>query len=96
MLRYVQMACHEHGRAAEFAKSHGWMLLSICSNSKTFRALCNNIDQDLWTNINATITKDFLSIEMFAKTRALEWRRALKLSAANDKADVRHNDSHLQ
>ncbi len=71
-------------RLVGFCKSPNVVLLSVCAHSQAFRAAISrdNADskaekQPRWDDILSKIKKCASSLELFAKTRGLEWRKEL-------------------
>ncbi|PGH11795.1 hypothetical protein AJ79_04697 [Helicocarpus griseus UAMH5409] len=67
-------------RLLNLAKSHGWMLLSICCHSIHFVEAANSgtttTDNDNfvhWHHLTTLIHQNALSLELFAKLRNLDW-----------------------
>ena len=77
--RYLALSIHRQcRRCGEFARQHGLMMLCIVAHSMAFRgATCSLSDQD-WATLEDTIVKNTDSLEIFAKTRCLDWTAALE------------------
>ena len=57
---------------------HGWLLISVLAFSSTFRHAALTIDGDVWDEIIGCAATNALSLEMFAKVRALDIAYALQ------------------
>ncbi|OAX80396.1 hypothetical protein ACJ72_05274 [Emergomyces africanus] len=65
-------------RLISLGQSLGWMLLSICSHSNNFlNAAASNNGNQLWRALYSLIRSNAISIELFAKSRQLNWHAAL-------------------
>ena len=56
----------------------GWMMLSILAHSGVFRTAMSSIDARAWEGLLADIGILSGSIEMFVKSRGLDWQRSLQ------------------
>jgi Proteins containing SET domain len=55
----------------------GWRLLAICAHSEAFRRACEETDRTQWNMLLEEIWHNRRSIEVFARSRSLEWRAPL-------------------
>jgi hypothetical protein len=63
-------------RCGSFVRESGWMLLSICAQSATFRdATVKRADH--WQALKKIIQENSSSLEMFAKVRGIDWETPL-------------------
>ena len=80
--RYLALSLYRQCRRyGEFASQHGVMMLCILAYSMAFRgATCSLNDRD-WATLEETIAKNADSLELFAKTRDLDWTAALEYAS---------------
>ncbi|KAI9697413.1 MAG: hypothetical protein M1836_004691 [Candelina mexicana] len=71
-------------RWISIAQEQGWMMLSILANSTAFRTASFELDRLKWAALVERLDANARSLEMFAKLRGLDWKRALDISAFND------------
>lgn len=64
-------------RLMELTRKLGWKILSICAHSEAFRRAFKEADVSVWNEVVNQIDANRLSIELFARTRNLEWRGPL-------------------
>lgn len=55
----------------------GWKIYAICAHSKAFRTAILSVGDMQWEVILALIDKEKRSIEIFARSRDLDWRGSL-------------------
>lgn len=65
-------------RYGQFAFKHGWMMLSILANSAAFREAARTLDSGRWSTLCDFVCENKNSIEVFAKSRELNWEAALE------------------
>lgn len=65
-------------RYGTFASKHGWMMLSILANSAAFREAARTLGKVRWMALRDCIYENKNSIEVFAKSRELNWKVALE------------------
>ncbi|KAI9755325.1 MAG: phospholipid scramblase 1 [Chaenotheca gracillima] len=65
-------------RVGRFAVKKQWTLFCILLHSAEFRRATECLSDRTWTQLEATIQKEARSIEMFAKTRKLDWSAVLR------------------
>lgn len=65
-------------RYGHFASKHGWMMLSILANSAAFREAARTLDKGRWSTLCDFVCENKNSIEVFAKSRELNWKAALE------------------
>lgn len=65
-------------RYGQFASKHGWMMLSILANSAAFREAARTLDKVRWSALCGCVCDNKNSIEVFAKSRELDWKAALE------------------
>ncbi|ODM20736.1 hypothetical protein SI65_03789 [Aspergillus cristatus] len=80
---------HYDQRLTELTTRLGWKLLSICAHSAAFRQATIRAGVVTWDVLISQLEANRLSIELFARTRNLEWRGPLLKHA-------RHNLPELQ
>lgn len=64
-------------RYGQFASKHGWMMLSILANSAAFREAARTLGKGRWSILCGFVSENKNSIEVFAKSRELNWEAAL-------------------
>lgn len=64
-------------RLKGFAIDNGVMMTGILAFSQTFRRLIVNMDAESWTLMNRMIKVNAVSLEVFAKTRGIDWKTPL-------------------
>jgi SET domain len=69
-------------RFSAFVDRFGFLLLSVCAYSKSFRFLLENVDlsnrnRGLWRDLSDLIESHAHSIELYACTRGLDWNTPL-------------------
>lgn len=79
----------EPQRLAQLISRVGWKIVFICAHSEAFRRACKESETHVWDGVVGQIDANRLSIELFARTRNLEWRGPLLKHA-------RHSLSELQ
>lgn len=62
----------------------GWKIFTICAHAEAFRAAIENESDNDWHNLLSIIVTEQRSIEIFARTRDLEWRGPLLSKAGGD------------
>ena len=73
-------------RFGEFVHQHGVMMLCIMAYSMAFReATCSLNDRD-WATLEDTIVENSDSLEIFAKSRDLDWTAALEYAGNHPKS----------
>lgn len=72
-------------RYGRFASKYGWMMLSILANSAAFREAARTLEEVRWSTLCDCICENRNSIEVFAKSRELNWEAALKQRQDFDK-----------
>ena len=65
-------------RYGQFTSMHGWMMLSILANSAAFREAARTLDKVRWSALCDCVCENKNSIEVFAKSRELNWKLALE------------------
>ncbi|KAL4920892.1 hypothetical protein BDW62DRAFT_175496 [Aspergillus aurantiobrunneus] len=61
-----------------FVKEFGWKMLSICTAAEGFRRACREIRHGvIWADLMEKIRENQWSIEVFARSRNLDWRGQL-------------------
>ena len=71
------------------ANKLGWMMLSILAYSPSFRTAARTLDTDTWGGLFVDIDYLSASIEMFAKSRGIDWESVLATAPFSaDKFDV--------
>lgn len=65
-------------RYGQFASKHGWMMLSVLANSAAFREAVRTLDRVRWSAFCDCVCENKNSIEVFAKSRELNWKAALE------------------
>ncbi|KAL1860099.1 hypothetical protein Plec18167_004204 [Paecilomyces lecythidis] len=55
----------------------GWKLLAICAHSEAFRRACKEMGRTQWSMLLGEISQNRRSLEVFARSRSLEWRGPL-------------------
>ncbi len=74
----------QRSRWSLLARKQGWMMLSILANSLAFRTASSELDNRKWAALVNDVNSNARSLEIFAKLRGLDWKRALDLSPFND------------
>ncbi|KAI9368982.1 hypothetical protein BJX61DRAFT_546028 [Aspergillus egyptiacus] len=65
-------------RLQPFVEEFGWKMLAICMLAEGFRRACRELhDPSLWEKLISKIKENERSIEVFARSRDLEWRGLL-------------------
>lgn len=64
-------------RYGQFASKYGWMMLSILANSAAFREAARTHGEVRWSALCDSVCENKNSIEVFAKSRELNWKAAL-------------------
>lgn len=67
----------EPQRLVQLISRVGWKIVSICAHSEAFRRAFKESETHVWDGIVGQIDANRLSIELFARTRNLEWRGPL-------------------
>ncbi|KAJ5573987.1 uncharacterized protein N7459_008414 [Penicillium hispanicum] len=70
-------------------KELGWKLLSICGHAESFRRAYWQAKPSEWDELIELITRESRSIQVFARSRQLEWRGPLLVHAQHDIPDLR-------
>ena len=81
-------------RYGQFASKHGWMMLSILANSAAFREAARTLDKVRWTALCDCVCENKNSIEVFAKSRELDWKAALEQKRDFDKWVLFRNEQY--
>ncbi|RJE24992.1 SET domain protein [Aspergillus sclerotialis] len=55
----------------------GWMIFAMCAYSDAFRRACVEANEEIWDMLVENIVDNVCSIEVFARSRALDWRGPL-------------------
>lgn len=79
----------ENSRCKAFIQQLGWKLLSICGHADAFRRAYWKADEAGWDSLVQLIARESRSIEVFARSRRLEWRGPLLVHARHDLPDLR-------
>lgn len=66
----------------------GWKLIAICAYSASLRRACEEADDLLWNGVVGQIDANRSSIEIFARTRNLDWRGPLLIHARHLRLDL--------
>ncbi|KAJ6185828.1 hypothetical protein N7519_007129 [Penicillium mononematosum] len=61
----------------EFVTGLGWKMFAICSHAEAFRRGIKEASDRTWGFLLQKIQENFLSIELYAHSRALKWRNIL-------------------
>ncbi|EPS34671.1 hypothetical protein PDE_09635 [Penicillium oxalicum 114-2] len=64
-------------RVKYFLLEHGWALFAMCAQSEAFRAACLNPEILVWDEVRKLITANKRSIEIFVRSRQLDWATPL-------------------
>jgi hypothetical protein len=64
-------------RFLEFVTGLGWKMFAICSHAEAFRRGIKEAGDRTWGFLLQKIQENFLSIELYAHSRALKWRDIL-------------------
>lgn len=81
-------------RYGQFASKHGWMMLSILANSPAFREAARTLDKVRWTALCDCVDENKNSIEIFAKSRELNWKAALEQRQDFEKRVLFRNEQY--
>lgn len=81
-------------RYGRFASKHGWMMLSILANSAAFREAARTLAEDRWRTLCDCVYENKNSIEVFAKSRELNWKAALEQRQDFDKWILFRNEQY--
>lgn len=68
---------HDEQHYAALVIQFGWKLVAICAHSEAFRRACEETDRTQWSMLLGEIWRNRRSIEVFARSRNLEWRAPL-------------------
>lgn len=82
-----------YGRCLSFLRQFGWQMFSICAHSEAFRRACMkdaNIryDDEHWDALRTAIANNGRSLQVFARTRGLDWRGPLLKFSQYDMLNV--------
>ncbi|GAD97615.1 AMP-binding enzyme, putative [Paecilomyces variotii No. 5] len=64
-------------RSSALVTQLGWKLLAICAHSEGFRRAFKEMDRTQWSMLLGEISQNRRSLEVFARSRRLEWRGPL-------------------
>lgn len=81
-------------RYGRFASKHGWMMLSILANSAAFREAARTLEEARWSRFCDSVCENKNSIEVFAKSRELNWKAALEQRKDFDKCILFRNEQY--
>lgn len=81
-------------RYGGFASKYGWMMLSILANSAAFREAARTLDKVRWTTLCGCVYENKNSIEVFAKSRELNWKAALEQRRDFDRLVLFRNEQY--
>lgn len=68
----------------------GWKLIATCAYSGSFRRACEEADDLVWRGVVGQIDANRSSLEIFARTRNLDWRGPLLIHARHLRADLQN------
>lgn len=68
---------HSNDRIRGILSRVGWMIFAMCAYSEAFRRACVETNQEIWNILVQNILSNVCSIEVFARSRALDWRGPL-------------------
>lgn len=64
-------------RFAQFIKDFGWRLFAICAQSEAFLLACQQENDTVWNALTKVMADENRSIDIFARTRGLNWQATL-------------------
>lgn len=76
-------------RIVLFIEEFGWKLFSICAHAESFRQICLVAKDREWWSLKNDILDNKRSVEVYARSRQLEWRGPLLKHAQFDISGLR-------
>ncbi|KAJ9196071.1 hypothetical protein DTO164E3_6261 [Paecilomyces variotii] len=73
----TQVRRSKERRSVALVTQLGWKLVAICAHSEAFRRACEEMDRTQWIMLLGEISQNGRSLEIFARSRSLEWRGPL-------------------
>lgn len=64
-------------RCAQFINETSWKMFAICAHSEAFQVASGNLKEENWLGLKELIKRNSRSLEVFARSRKLEWRGCL-------------------
>lgn len=75
-------------RIRDIVELAGWMIFAICVHSEAFRRSCVEAEPLVWELLMDSIWENESSIEVFARSRNLDWRGPLLTQSCHDLPDL--------
>ena len=80
--RWFQREEHPNfNRCRAFVFEHGWAFFAMCTQAQAFRDAYFHVETFIWDELRKLITAHKRSIEVFVRTRNIDWRGPLLLHA---------------